>query len=540
MKKRTHPLMIWAAILQGILFGLAGQAASQVLPAAAERAGINSNRIPTSSLNPQPDRLEIGLEEVLSIGDVSDDALFMWAGVAADTLGNIYVTDAMDYSLKKFDSSGRLVKRTGQKGQGPGEFTAPRLLAASDRYLFVTDQSRSGIQKFDRDLSFVAHIPFTLPISDLAALSDELLAVTPLSIGGAGQVVFLKTSGEVQKKIHYAASQNALTLRNVAEIEIDDQGYVYLAYSFKDRIEKWSPKGANIWSRRLLKTEDIKEKKVMQFSVPTEVLYKSVTRDSTGRIYVLSGNRTQHPSRDVFVLDRDGKHLTTFVLPEPSHCIYIDARNRLYTRANEGVTLKIYRLLFSKSPQGPGDAWMLSHAPQGPSSASPPNFYPRIPAPSYAAIPAMTSSHIPPAFPLKIPPSGAPRPPLLIFLIDFNDFMCPACLDSLLSLCLALPPPILRQNVWGFVVLPQSIPHGSDPVAIQIMEKKIRGFRRANRIAFPLILDRSRLLSSPGRQGTALLLLEAQPPSASLFPLPLSRRDLIRIVDLWSPPDDAL
>jgi hypothetical protein len=118
--------------------------------------------------------------------------------------------------------------------------------------------------------------------------------------------------------------------------------------------------------------------------------------------------------------------------------------------------------------------------------------------------------------------------------------MCPACLDSLLSLCRTLPPPILRKHVWGFVILPQSIPPGSDPVAIQIMEKKIRGFRRANRIAFPLILDRSRLLSGASRQGTTLLLLEVQPPSASLFPLPLSRRDLIRIVDLWSPHDDAL
>ena len=61
------------------------------------------------------DRLKISLEEVLSIGSLDDDDLFMLVGIVADSSKRIYVTDAMDYSIKVFDERGILVKKTGRK-----------------------------------------------------------------------------------------------------------------------------------------------------------------------------------------------------------------------------------------------------------------------------------------------------------------------------------------------------------------------------------------------------------------------------------------
>ena len=299
---------------------------------------------------PEAPHLKLQLEEVLSIGTFEDDTLYMWAGVAADSTGNIYVTDAMDYSLKKFDSSGQLVKRVGRKGQGPGEFSAPRLLAASGGRLFATDQGVPGIQMFDTRLRFQARIPFRLPISDIAALSDNQLAVVPLTVGGSGKVMIINPSGEVLKEFTYAETQEKVSLLNITDIAVAPDGKIYLAYTFKDRIECWSPGGRRVWSRPLLKVDDVPEKKVGRYMVPTEVCFKTICLDSAGRLYVLSGSRTPHPSRDVFVLSPDGAHLTTFSLPDPSHCIYIDSRDFLYARANEGVTLKKYRLQISERP----------------------------------------------------------------------------------------------------------------------------------------------------------------------------------------------
>lgn len=311
---------------------------------------LNLSSIVPAAVPPDTPHLELQLEEVLSIGTLEDDILYMWAGVAADSDGNIYVTDSMDYSLKKFGSSGQLVKRVGRKGQGPGEFTAPRLLAASGGRLFTTDQGIPGVQMFDTRLRFQTRIPFRLPISDIAALPDDRLAIVPLTMGGSGKVMIINPAGEILQEITYAKTQEKVSLLNITDIAVAPDGTIYLAYSFKDRIERWSPDGRRTWSRRLLNIDDVPEKKVGRYMVPTEVCFKTITLDSSGRLYVLSGSRTPHPSRDVYVLSPEGDHLTTFTLPEPSHCIYIDGRDFLYARANEGVTLKKYRLAISEGP----------------------------------------------------------------------------------------------------------------------------------------------------------------------------------------------
>ncbi|MGB6866412.1 MAG: 6-bladed beta-propeller, partial [Candidatus Aminicenantaceae bacterium] len=79
----------------------------------------------SSTLASENASLKVTLEEVLSVGSLDDDTLFQWVGVTVDSYGQIYVTDAMDYSLKKFDADGKLLQKAGGKGQGPGEFLAP-------------------------------------------------------------------------------------------------------------------------------------------------------------------------------------------------------------------------------------------------------------------------------------------------------------------------------------------------------------------------------------------------------------------------------
>jgi hypothetical protein len=47
-----------------------------------------------------------------------------------------------------------LIKKTGRKGQGPGQFLAPRYLGISGELIYVTDQFKPGIQVFDKNLSY--------------------------------------------------------------------------------------------------------------------------------------------------------------------------------------------------------------------------------------------------------------------------------------------------------------------------------------------------------------------------------------------------
>jgi hypothetical protein len=288
--------------------------------------------------------LKISLEEVLSIGSLEDGALFQWVGVVSDSRGSIYVTDAMDYALKKFDSKGNLLKRVGEKGQGPGEFSAPRLLDCSDGYLFVSEQYMPVVKVFDRDLRHRFDIPLRAPVGDMKVLADDLLAVVALTARRTSAVLICNQKGEVVRELEFSGGAEGL-LMDMVSLELDSQGSLYLAFNFADRIEKYNRSGKKVWSRKLLGVKDVKRKKISSFVVPTEIIYKDLALDDSGNIYVLGGGLSKNRSRDVYVLSPDGEHLATFTLPEASHCIYIDTDNFLYSRANEGITLKKYRMI---------------------------------------------------------------------------------------------------------------------------------------------------------------------------------------------------
>ncbi len=287
----------------------------------------------------------IRLEQFLTLGSLEDDLLFQWVGVTVDLLGNIYVTDTLDYSLKKISSAGNLLKRRGGRGQGPGEFMAPRLLDASENYLYVTDHLVSGIQVFNKDLQFVCRIPIQVPITDFCVLRDDEIAVAPLIVNSQAQIFFYNDAGKI-KRILTLGQHRADLIMDQFSFVFDEHKNVYVAYTFQDTIEKFDKKGSRIWSTELLGKKKVKKEKISGYDLPTEIIYKDVDLDNRGNIYILGGSFSANPSRDVYVLNPEGIQIATLTLPDTSHCIYIDDKDFLYSRANAGVTLKIFKIKY--------------------------------------------------------------------------------------------------------------------------------------------------------------------------------------------------
>jgi len=292
-----------------------------------------------------PPKAVLSLREDLSIGGLDDETLFQWSGLAVDRDGNIYVLDMMDCSLKKFDPSGKALGKTGRKGQGPGEFLAPRLLDCSDRFVFAADQGVLGIMVFDHDLRYLRLIKTPSLVSRIKALSDDRIAVHCLMPAGESSILILDGAGRTTGRLVYMERSGGW-LQDSVSFAGDGRGGFLIAFLFQDRVERWADAATRKWSRSYFGGRPVATERISGISLPSETCFKDVALDSRGLIYVLGGNRAKRSGRDILVLDGDGSLVQTLTLPEPSHCAYIDRKDRLYVRADEGVTIKRYEIRY--------------------------------------------------------------------------------------------------------------------------------------------------------------------------------------------------
>jgi streptogramin lyase len=92
-------------------------------------------------------------------GGVEPDFFFQPNDVLVTPGGEIFVSCGHGQGkseILKFSKDGKLIKRWGQTGKGPGEFDQPHALAMdSRRRLFVGDRNNNRIQIFDQDGKFL-------------------------------------------------------------------------------------------------------------------------------------------------------------------------------------------------------------------------------------------------------------------------------------------------------------------------------------------------------------------------------------------------
>jgi len=295
--------------------------------------------------------VKVKVEEVWSLGGPDDDKLIMWVGLAVDDDGRLFVSDALDFSIKVFDSKGRVLLRAGRPGTGPGEFQAVRELAVSRDHVFVVDQQQPQVLVFDKQLRFERALPQTQPISCLRALPDGTLAaaLVPVGRGKRPSIWLADNRGRTLQEIEFG-SDAAHPAGDRASFVLSGRDAV-LAYSFKNKVERLDRSGRVIWSKRLLNFPDARFKSIMGSKIPSEFIFKDIAVDKAGRLFVLGGGPTEHPSRDVYILSPAGDWIGTIVLPEPTHLLYLDSQDFLYSRANDGLTIKKYRILFPAEPE---------------------------------------------------------------------------------------------------------------------------------------------------------------------------------------------
>jgi uncharacterized repeat protein (TIGR02543 family) len=197
------------------------------------------------------------------------------AGIAVDGSGNVYVADLSNNRVEKFSSGGVYLGQFGSQGTGDGKFNGPYGIAVDGSgNVYVTDKGNDRVEKFLDDGT--GTFPFQCQFGSY----------------GNGDGQFIQPLG----------------------IAVDSSGYVYVADSLNDRIQKFysPPPGLNYVFHAKWGSFGSGD---YQFWTAHEVCV-----DSSGAVYVadFGNNRVQKFNQYTLTINKDdpsGDNNYNYVLP---------------------------------------------------------------------------------------------------------------------------------------------------------------------------------------------------------------------------------
>jgi len=157
-----------------------------------------------------PDRPFFGelifdLEEDLTIGNEEDKNYMFYQArdVKVDSQGNIYVLDAGNHRVQKFDKNGNYLQTIGRKGQGPGEFARIYNMLFDNKNNLYIRGSRI-IHIFNDKGEFVRNVVFPISIHSFSVAAEGSFIVSGFVTSEKGQnygVMISDQDGKIVKNI---------------------------------------------------------------------------------------------------------------------------------------------------------------------------------------------------------------------------------------------------------------------------------------------------------------------------------------------------
>ncbi len=109
-------------------------------------------------------RAKLVADLVIDVGALPEEAQIQAiADFDTDREGNLYALDCTAGDIKKFDRTGKFIKVIGRKGQGPGEFQVPFLMAVNNGTILVYDATGRKLNRFDLDGKFIRSLTWPVP-----------------------------------------------------------------------------------------------------------------------------------------------------------------------------------------------------------------------------------------------------------------------------------------------------------------------------------------------------------------------------------------
>jgi len=206
------------------------------------------------------DEPKVALEFVQQIGEfeATDDnyLFFQPRDIALDGEGNLYVLDAGNYRIQKFNTQGKFLASFGRKGEGPSEFDMPFAIDIDSKgniyvydVMMSTRYSPSRIIVLDAQGKEIKRFSYEDEngISFLRILNSKEMVRRLLPESEASDLIGIyNTNGKklrefVEPKIYEDEAFN--TIGNSFDYSVDKNTNIYVCFEHQNRIEKYSAEG---------------------------------------------------------------------------------------------------------------------------------------------------------------------------------------------------------------------------------------------------------------------------------------------------------
>jgi sugar lactone lactonase YvrE len=165
--------------------------------------------------------------------------------VFVDRAGNVWVADALNHRIQKFDAQGNFVGAFGRAGSAQGTFNEPWSVAVDDQgFIYVADTWNHRIQKFDANFTFVAswgqpgaQNPGPLDLfgpRDIVVAADGTLWVTDT---GNQRLLHFSNSGE-SLGVYGAGGSEPGQFQEPVGLSRDAAGSLLVADAWNGRVQK--------------------------------------------------------------------------------------------------------------------------------------------------------------------------------------------------------------------------------------------------------------------------------------------------------------
>ena len=176
-------------------------------------------------------------------GNLTSPYPFGWSfGITVDSQGKIYVADSDNNMVQVFNSDNSFSFKFGTAGSGNGQFNNPNsiVIDETNSFIYVSDRMNFRVQKFTMNGTFVAVIGGFDSTGDT---NGKFYLTSGIALDSQGNL-FVCDQRKIQKfdpMGNFVA--NIISLDQPADLEIDQNGNLFISQWNEKRILKTSPTG---------------------------------------------------------------------------------------------------------------------------------------------------------------------------------------------------------------------------------------------------------------------------------------------------------